>query len=69
MTKTKVIWTVVRTLSFILIGLVNTLWAKPEDVGSWKTYFGFFFLILAVADILLLGIYWRRKVNTKNIEL
>ncbi len=34
MSKATVIRTIARTLGFILIGLMNTLWAKPEDIGK-----------------------------------
>ena len=65
MSKATVIRTIARTLGFILIGLMNTLWAKPEDIGTWKTWFGYCFLVLAAADIILLLIYWRKNMKTK----
>jgi len=46
----KDLWHLQRTLLFWVIGLFNTLLARPEDVGSWKYYLGWLFLVIAVAD-------------------
>ena len=34
----------------IIVGLMNTVLLRPEDVGSWKNYAGYLFLILAVVN-------------------
>ena len=46
----KKTWTILRTALFFIIGLMNTVLIRPEDVGSWKNYLGYFFLLLAVVD-------------------
>ena len=37
---------------FVLIGLMNTVWARPEDIGTWKYYVGFALFIIAILDII-----------------
>jgi hypothetical protein len=44
-------WSIIRTATFILIGLMNTVLIRPEDIGSWKNYAGHFFLLMAVVDV------------------
>ena len=46
----KTIWTIIRTAIFILIGLMNTVFIRQEDIGSWKNYVGYLFLLIAAAD-------------------
>ena len=52
--KGKTSWTIMRTLLFFIIGLMNTVFIRPEDIGSWKNYVGYLFLLLAVIDTALL---------------
>ena len=47
----KVTWTIIRTLLFLIMGLFNTVFIKPEDAGTYKEYLGYFFLILVAAEI------------------
>ena len=54
MTTNKRTWTIIRTIGFIIVGLFNTVFIKPEDVGTWKNYVGYAFLELAVLDIFFL---------------
>lgn len=42
---------VIRMLTFITIGLFNTVLIGPEDLGSWKNYAGYGFLALALIDL------------------
>jgi len=50
----KDLWHLQRTLLFWIIGLLNTLFARPEDVDSWKYYVGWAFLAIAAADAVAL---------------
>lgn len=54
MNNSKTKWTLVRTLGFIIVGLMNTVLAKPEDIGTWKNYLGYGLLIIAAIEIVLL---------------
>ena len=59
----KLIWSIIRTIGFIIIGLFNTAFIRTEDIGSWKNYVGYFFLILAAIDtfVIVKGLLKRRK--------
>jgi len=59
-------WTIVRTLLFVIIGLFNTVLIRPEDIGTWKNYLGYAFLLVAVIDIFfLIKQYLKRKKSEK----
>jgi len=60
MKNSKLIWTICRTLTFLVVGLFNTVLIRPEDVGSWKNYLGYFLLALALYDIIALLVKIRR---------
>jgi len=66
MSRSKLIWTLIRTLTFIVVGLMNTILIRPEDVGTWKNYIVYFLLLLAVYDIVILIVKSRRKTLTKD---
>ncbi|NVK50817.1 MAG: hypothetical protein HWE09_13690 [Cyclobacteriaceae bacterium] len=52
--KKNISWNVIRTMLFLIIGLMNTVFVKPEDVGTWKNYLGYGLLILALVDAFFL---------------
>lgn len=54
MSKGKFFWTIIRTLTFIIVGLMNTLLIRPGEIGSWKNYLGYALLLLAAYDIAML---------------
>ena len=49
----KKYWPVVRTLTYLIVGLFNTVMIRPEDIGSWKNYLGYFFLVMVVVEIVI----------------
>ena len=51
MKNKKHIWTMIRAIIFLTVGLMNTVFIKYEDIGTWKNYFGYAFLIVALIDI------------------
>ncbi len=57
----KITWPIIRILLFLVLGLMNTLWIRPEDVGSWKNYLGYVLLALAVFDIIWLLLKKRNR--------
>ena len=65
MTPRKQTWPIFRTALFILIGLMNTVLIRPEDVGSWKNYAGYAFLVMALVDVVLLV---RHFIRTKDAQ-
>ena len=60
MKNTMLIWSIIRILTFIFFGVFNTLFIKPEDIGTWKNYLGYFLLALAVYDIVATIIRYRK---------
>ena len=53
------IWSIQRTILFWIVGLFNTALLRPEDVGGWKNWVGWFIIGFAVADTIHLLIRWR----------
>ena len=47
-------WFFIRLLFFLTVGLLNTVFIKKEDVGSWQNYLGYILLLLAIIDIVIL---------------
>ena len=54
MNQGKPVWRILRILGFIPIGLMNTILAKPEDIGTWKNYIGCTLILTAIIDLLLM---------------
>ena len=44
-------WNVFRTLTLIIVGLLNTALIRPGDIGSWKNYLGYLLLMVAAVDV------------------
>jgi len=66
MKLTKKHWAIARTILFIVIGLMNTVFIRPEDIGTWKNYVGYGFLLVAVVDtFFLIKQYFKSNKNEK----
>ena len=64
MTKAKRNWTILNIIIFTVIGLMNTVFLKPADVGTWKNYVGYGFLLIAIIELTYyLLILKRRKIE------
>lgn len=60
-------WQIIRTILFIIIGLFNTVLIRPEDIGSWKNYLGYTFLVIALFDtVSVVRKLIKRKSETKK---
>ena len=57
----KFIWPITRILTFIVVGLFNTILIRHEDIGSWKNYLGYFLLALAAYDIIVMLLRTRTR--------
>ena len=58
----KKYWYIIRTVLFYLIGLMNTIFIKPENIGSWENYLGYAILVIAVIDtIVIVRKYFQNK--------
>ena len=59
-------WAIPIALLPLIIGLMNTVFIKPEDYGTWKNYAGYGFLLIAAVDIFfLIKQYSKREKNDK----
>jgi len=59
-------WRIARTLLFVVVGLMNTVFIRPEDIGTWKNYLGYGLLLIAVIDIFfIIKNYYKRNGNEK----
>ncbi|HMQ59417.1 MAG TPA: hypothetical protein PKE06_02060 [Flavilitoribacter sp.] len=65
MRTSKLTWTIIRTALFVVIGLFNTALIRPEDIGTWKNYAGYGFLLMALVDGVALVRYLARTRGTK----
>jgi hypothetical protein len=62
MKTTNKYWPFIRIALFIIIGLMNTVFIRPEDIGTWKNYVGYALLLLGLIDSLILF----RKILSKR---
>ncbi len=56
----------IPALAALIIGLMNTVLIRPEDVGSWKNYLGYLFLLIAVVNSFFLVRKFLLKKTTNN---
>ena len=49
----KKYWPLVRTLTYLIVGLFNTIMIKPEEIGSLKNNLGYFFLVMVIVEVIL----------------
>jgi len=57
-------WPILRTLTFLIVGIFNTVLIRTEDIGTWKNYIGYILLIIGIIDAyFLIKNYLRRGKN------
>ena len=47
----KTIPAVLIIATTLIVGLMNTVFIRTEDTGSWKNYVGYLFLLLAAVNL------------------
>ncbi len=50
----KAIPAILVIVTTFIVGLMNTVFLRPEDAGSWKNYVGYLFLLIAVVNSVIL---------------
>lgn len=55
-------WPIIRLLLFLIVGLMNTVFIRPEEVGTWKNYIGYALLIGGTLD----GIWQYRQYRKRQ---
>lgn len=48
-------WRVQRTLLFWIVGAMNTVGARAEDFGTWRTWLGIALVVAAICDTVALA--------------
>lgn len=59
-------WAIARTLLFVIVGLLNTVFIRPEDIGTWKNYVGYGILLVAIVDIFFLFKQYLKRNNNEK---
>ena len=65
MKKIKLLPILLISITTLIVGLMNTVFIKPEDIGSWKNYIGVLFLLIAIVNTVLFA-FVIKKSETKN---
>ncbi len=52
--------TILIILTAALVGLMNTVFIRPEEVGTWRNYVGYLFLLIAMIGSVMLIIKLRK---------
>ena len=64
MKKNKWNWVVITRLATLLIvGILNTVLIKPENIGTWRNYIGYGCLVLAAIYVVILII---KQIKSKK---
>lgn len=56
-------WKYIRTACFLFVGLMNTVFIKPEDAGTISNYIGYLLLVLGVIDLGVILFQLRKKAT------
>ena len=59
--KNRTLNSIIIILTTSIIGIFNTLMIRPEDIGTWKNYIGYLFLLIAIVNIVVFVIRMTRK--------
>ncbi len=64
MKKNRLLNQTIIVAATLIIGLFNTVLLRPEDIGTWKNYVGYGFLVICLVNIVIL-FFIIRKNNAK----
>lgn len=65
--KTNLLPFLIIALIALIIGLMNTLFLNPADIGSWKNYVGLAFILIAIFNIIIV-VFIIRKRKKRSIQ-
>lgn len=65
--KTNLLPFLIIAMIALIIGLMNTFFLKPEDIGSWKNYVGLAFILIAIFNIIIV-VFIIRKKKKRSIQ-
>ncbi|WP_321369523.1 hypothetical protein [uncultured Draconibacterium sp.] len=61
MKKNRTLSLIIIIVTTLIVGLFNTVLLRPEDVGTWKNYVGYAFLLICLVNVVILLIILPRK--------
>jgi hypothetical protein len=64
----KRIWNYLRTLVFYTLGLKYTVFIRPEQIGTWPHLIGYFLIVLAIFDTILIVKYFIKQKRRIGVE-
>jgi len=68
MKNTKWTWVdVARLATLLVVGILNTAFIKPENIGTWRNYIGYGCLVVAAAYIFILIFKRLRGKNSEDV--
>lgn len=62
----RALWHLQRTVLFWILGLRNTAWVRPEDVGTWTHVVGYALLGIAALDTVALAVKEHRIASAER---
>jgi hypothetical protein len=62
------VWHIQRTLLFWIVGAFNTVFIRPEDVGTWKHAVGWLLIVLAAVDTVALAARVVKSLRDRSRE-
>jgi len=62
------VWNYIRTIIFYTLGIMNTIFIRPEDVGTLKNYIGYILLLLAIVDTIFKVKYILKQKKNSEIN-
>jgi predicted neutral ceramidase superfamily lipid hydrolase len=65
MKKNRLVNQIIIVVTTLVVGLFNTLLIRPEDVGTWRNYVGYAFLIIALVNIVIMFLIIRKKAKNE----
>jgi hypothetical protein len=64
----KDLWTIMRTLLFIVIGILNTVLIRQQEIGTWKNYLGYLLLTVGVIELAIFLIKMLNRFNQTKTQ-
>ena len=61
-------WPAIRASLFLCLGLMNTVWIRPEDLYSFKHYVGFVLLVFGLVEGGMLIARGIRRVRSRRFH-
>ncbi|WP_340111849.1 hypothetical protein [Maribellus mangrovi] len=61
MKKNRLSNQIIIVATTLVVGLFNTVFIRPEDIGTWKNYVGYAFLVICLVNVIILFLIIRKR--------